>query len=260
MSGGLTGLRCLVTGGGSGIAKAAALRYASDGATVTVLTRSEEGAAAVSARSNGEIRVLVGDATRREDLESAIQVASGEDGRLDHLTCGVGVFDHYQDIRELTSEQLLSAAQEIWSTNVTSALLAVNLASHALREARGSVTLTLSESAFLARGGGVLYGSSKWALRGVVKHLASLLAPDIRVNGVAPGGTSGTRFGGLESLDAGVRVDQIVGRNERIAGKTLLGRVATPEDHAGAYRFLADPSDARMITGVVIRSDGGCRV
>ena len=106
----------------------------------------------------------------------------------------------------------------------------------------------------------MLYGSSKWALRGVVDHLAAELAPEIRVNGVAPGGTGGTRFAGLSSIGQTVTADQVEGRDERIAAHNLLGITAMPQDHSGAYRFLADPVDARLVTGVVIRTDGGRRL
>ncbi|MEV6903308.1 SDR family NAD(P)-dependent oxidoreductase [Amycolatopsis sp. NPDC051372] len=114
--------------------------------------------------------------------------------------------------------------------------MAVNAAWTALRDARGSVTLTLSKSAFHPVGGGVLYGSSKWALRGVVQHLSVDLAPAVRVNGVAPGGTSGTRFSGLTALGgAESTVERRAGRSERIAAGTLLKTTAAPEDHAGAF-------------------------
>lgn len=255
----LEGRHILVTGGGSGIARAAAERYQREGAVVTVLTRSSAGADAVRDATGGRIRTIAGDATDAGTLRAAVASASDSAGRLDHLTCGVGVFDNYARVSELSPEELGVAAEEMWRVNVEGALLAVNLAASALRAARGSVTLTLSESAFTAIGGGVLYGSSKWALRGVVDHLAAELAPHIRVNGVAPGGTGGTRFGGLSSLGQTTTADRVEGRDERIAAGTLLGVTAMPEDHAGAYRFLADPVDARVVTGIVIRTDGGRR-
>lgn len=254
----LTGLYILVTGGGSGIARAAAERYDREGAVVTVLNRSAGGAEAVSSASGGRIRTVVGDATDPDVLEHAIALASDDAGNLNHLTCGVGIFDNYARITDLSASELMDAAHESWTVNVLSAFLAVALAAKALRASgNGSVTLTLSESAFNATGGGVLYGSSKWALRGAVEHLAAELAPDIRVNGVAPGGTSGTRFGGLSSLGQTLTADTVEGRNERVASGTLLERIATPEDHTGAYRLLADPVDSRSITGTIIRSDGG---
>lgn len=260
MSGSLSGQHILVTGGGSGIARAAAERYHRENAVVTVLNRSAAGAEAVREASQGRIQTFVGDATDPRVIRDAIAAAVDEGGNLHNLTCGVGVFDNYCRVSELTAEELTIAAEESWRVNVQSTMLAVNLATAALRAARGSITLTLSESAFNATGGGVLYGSSKWALRGVIDHLAAELAPEIRVNGVAPGGTGGTRFGGLSSLGQTTTADQVEGRDERIASRTLLSVTAMPEDHSGAYRFLADPVDARVVTGVVIRTDGGRRL
>ncbi|WP_206476736.1 SDR family NAD(P)-dependent oxidoreductase [Microbacterium sp. KRD172] len=260
MTGSLAGLHILVTGGGSGIARAAAERYDRDGAKVTVLNRSAAGADSVHQTSGGRIQVIVGDATDPDVLRSAIDAASDEHGGLHHFTSGVGVFDNYSRVSELSVDELMAAADEVWRVNVRASLLAANLAAPALRSAGGSLTLTLSESAFNAIGGGVLYGTSKWALRGMVDHLAAELAPDIRVNGVAPGGTGGTRFGGLTSLGQTTTADKVSGRDERIAAGTLLGTTAMPQDHSGAYRFLADPVDARVVTGVVIRTDGGRRL
>jgi NAD(P)-dependent dehydrogenase (short-subunit alcohol dehydrogenase family) len=202
--------------------------------------------------------VLVGDATDPSVVAAAVDAARASNGHLDHLTCCVGVFDHYASLRDLSVEELSSAAEEMWRTNVLSALLAVNLAHDALRAAKGSITLTLSESAFAAVGGGVLYGSSKWALRGAVHHLSADLAPDVRVNGVAPGGTSGTAFAGMSSLgqDRSLVSDDKE-RDARIARGNLLHLTPTPEDHASAYLYLADPVAARVVTGLVIRTDGG---
>ena len=127
-----------------------------------------------------------------------------------------------------------------------------------MRDTRGSITLTLSESAFRPAGGGVLYGSSKWALRGAVTHLAVDLAPYVRVNGVAPGGTTGTGFSGLAALGEGTRsVADSAGRDARIAAGTLLGVTPTPEDHAEAFVHLADPVAGRVLTGQIINTDGG---
>src|SRR5690606_30391878 len=102
-------------------------------------------------------------------------------------------------------------------------------------------------------GGGVLYGSSKWALRGVVSHLARDLAPEVRVNAVAPGGTSATKLGGLTALGQDMTADRVAGRDERIRA----GNPPQAVTHAGAYVYLADPVAARIVTGVVVNTDGG---
>lgn len=246
----------LLTGGGSGIGRAVTDRFVADGARVTVLERSEAGAERLRAAHGDAVSVLVGDATDAGTLARAVETAA-IDGGLDNLTCCVGVFDQYASARELSAPDLEQAAGEIWRLNVLSALLAANAAYQALRARRGSVTLTLSESAFGPIGGGVLYGSSKWALRGVVTHLAADFAPEVRVNGVAPGGTGGTRTAGLASLGQDRTADQIEGRDARIAAGNLLGRAAQPEDHAGAYAYLADSASSGIVTGTIITTDGG---
>jgi 2,3-dihydroxy-2,3-dihydrophenylpropionate dehydrogenase len=224
---------------------------------VTVLERSAARAEQLRADHGDALSVVVGDATDPAAIEEAVKAASTGDGRLHHLTCCVGVFDYYASLRDIGPAELAAAADEIWRTNVLSALLAVRLAYPQLQKTHGSVTLTLSGAAFHAEGGGVLYGSSKWALRGVVSFLAQDLAPEVRVNGVAPGGTDGTRLAGLRSLHQDATADTVPGRPERIREGNLLQVVPQPQDHVGAYLFLADPVASRVCTGVVIRTDGG---
>ena len=85
----------------------------------------------------------------------------------------------------------------MFAVNVKSHLHAVKAALPALRASgSGSVILTESTSAYYPGRGGVLYVSSKFAVRGLVTALAYELAPDIRVNGVAPGGTLNTDLRG----------------------------------------------------------------
>jgi NAD(P)-dependent dehydrogenase (short-subunit alcohol dehydrogenase family) len=252
----LDGQHVLLTGGGSGIGRAVVMAYLASGASVTVLERSPEHARELA--EVGGVDVLVGDATDPATLATAVDRAAGEHG-LDNLTSCVGVFDYYASLRTLSAAELISATDEIYRVNVRGTLSAVHAALPALQRARGSVTLTLSESAFHPVGGGVLYGSSKWALRGVVAHLAADLAPEVRVNGVAPGGTTGTRFSGLSTLGQTQTADRVEGRDERIAAGTLLGVTPRPEDHAGAYVYLADRTAARIVTGVVLTTDGGRR-
>src|SRR5690606_872920 len=192
-----------------------------------------------------------------EQVEQAVAAAAEPTGRLDHLTCTVGIHDAFASLRDLSAADLVRGAEEAWRMNVLSVLIAVRAAYPRLRDSRGSVTLTVSESAFHPVGGGVLYGSSKWAPRGVVCHLAKDLAPEVRVNGVAPGGTTGTRCGGLRSLGQTRRADRAEGRDEQIAASNLLGLTPRPEDHTAAYVYLADPVASRVVTGVVLSTDGG---
>jgi NAD(P)-dependent dehydrogenase (short-subunit alcohol dehydrogenase family) len=90
--------------------------------------------------------------------------------------------------------------------------------------------------------------------------LAHELAPDVRVNGVAPGGTLGTELTGPRSLGLADHVlGAAPGREQDLRRRTPLQVALTGEDHAGSYVFLACDR-ARGITGTVVHSDGGVGV
>lgn len=256
-SGSFAGRRMLVTGGGSGIGRGVVEAYVAAGATVTVLERSHANIERLRNEHPKSVSAIEGDATDAAALGEAVQDAIRGGSGLDNLTCCVGVFDYYASLRDLSIEQLTNAADEIWRTNVLSSLLAIKIALSDLIKVNGSITLTLSEAGFHAKGGGVLYGSSKWALRGIVSHLAKDLSPDVRVNGVAPGGTTQTKLGGLNSLAQIQTADAVEGRDEKIEQGNLLQVVATPADHAGAYLYLADSNASRIVTGTILNTDGG---
>jgi len=244
----LAGRRALVTGGGSGIGLAVARAYRAEGATVTLLDRSPPDGLA------GEFCVVTGDTTSPGHVARAVERATGPDGRLDLLATCAGVFDYYTPVTTMGAEDLAASFAEIFGINVLGTLLAIRAAAPALRLAHGAVSVTLSTAAYHGGGGGPLYAGSKAALRGLVRHLAAELAPEVRVNGVAPGGTGGTRLRGLVSLGQRQTADQVRGRDERIRSGNLLGVLPLPEDHAAAYVFLAV---ARVVTGTVVTSDGG---
>lgn len=259
MSGRLSEVAAVVTGGGSGIGRAVVEAYLARGAAVTVVERSPSHAEALQRDHPDDVGVVVGDATDAALLAAAVRQAEARGRPVGQLTCCVGVHDSFASLRDLSPQALVAAAHDLWTTNVLSTMLAVNAAYPWLARTRGSVTITVSESAFHNTGGGVLYGSSKWALRGVVSHLSSDLAPHVRVNGVSPGGTRGTRFAGTPTLGTPTPADEREGRDELIADGNVLGVVPSPVDHAGAYVYLADPDAARVVTGVIIKTDGGRR-
>ena len=111
--------------------------------------------------------------------------------------------------------------------------------------------------ALVTGGGGAIYTASKHAVVGLIRELAVELAPDIRVNGVAPGGTM-TDLRGLTSLGNDDR-SQFAnpGVEERLRGGNPLRMALMPDDLAGAYLFLASRRDARGITGTILTVDAG---
>lgn len=209
------------------------------------------------ARLSDDVVAVHGDATRMEDNHAAVDRAVTTFGRLDVLACFVGVFDYYAGIDDLEEGQLPAAFDEIFRTNVLSHLLAVKAAVEPLRAAGGTIVLTLSTSSFHPGRGGILYVATKHAGVGLVRGLAHELAPDVRVNGVAPGGTARTDLRGLQALGTADRsLGATTGREQDMAGRVPLAIAMDGHDHAGAYVFLASDR-SRGTTGTVVHSDGG---
>jgi NAD(P)-dependent dehydrogenase (short-subunit alcohol dehydrogenase family) len=259
VSGWLDGKVALLTGGGSGIGRAVVDAFRAEGARVGVLELAPAKCAELRALGD-DVVVTEGDATGPEANRAAVEAVVSRFGRLDVLATFVGVFDLYTPLAEIPDDVLADAFDETYAVNVASAMHAVRAALPELRRARGSIVATLSTSSFYAGRGGPLYVSSKFALHGLVVQLAHELAPEVRVNGVAPGGTVHTDLRGLRSLgQAETVLDARPGRPEQLRERTPLRVALEPADHAGAYVLLASDR-ARGITGEVIRSDGGIGV
>jgi len=252
----LDGKRALVVGAGSGIGRAVAAAFVAEGAHVAALELDPAKAAALAADLPGCV-VSSGDATSAADSRAAVRAACAAFGGLDVLVNCVGIFDFYRGLADLDDVQLSAGFDEIFNVNVKSQLVSVHAALAELRRSGGSVVLTVSTSGFYPGRGGVLYVASKFAVRGCVIALAHELAPDVRVNGVAPGGTVGTELTGPRSLGlAGHILGTTPGREQDLRSRTPLQVALTGDDHAGSYVFLASDR-ARGITGTVVHSDGG---
>lgn len=252
----LAGRVAVMIGAGSGIGRAALAAFLDAGARVLAMDVSADKCAEIS-RLGPEVVAEVGDATRYSDVRAALDAARSRFGRIDAAVSFVGVFDNYTALEAIAEDDLDRAFDEIFATNIKSALFTARAASPFLRHSRGTVILTLSSSSFYAGRGGTLYVTSKFALRGAVLQLAHELAPEVRVNGVAPGGTVRTDLRGMAALgQADLRLDDRPGRREQLEARTPLQMALTPEDHAPLYVFLASEA-ARSMTGEIIRSDGG---
>ena len=210
------------------------------------------------ARQLPDVPVVEGDAITRDANERAVDAAVDAFGGLDMLVNCVGIFDFYKGIGDVDADDLPDAFDEMFRTNVLSHLQSVKAALPGLRAGTGSsIVLTESASSFYPGRGGVLYVSSKFAVRGLVAALAHELAPQIRVNGVAPGGTLNTDLRGLASLGLdSVRLDDTPNRAQDVAARTPLNVALSGEDHAWSFVFLASDR-ARGITGETVRPDGG---
>jgi len=254
----LDGRRALVAGGGSGIGRAVLGAFAAEGAQIAALERDPAKCEALAAELPGCVTAQ-GDATSLADTAAAVAAARRAYGGLDVLVNCVGIFDFYRGLADL-GDELDEAFDEMFRVNVKSQLVSVRAALAELRRSRGCVVLTVSTSGFYPGRGGVLYVASKFAVRGCVVALAHELAPDVRVNGVAPGGTMGTDLAGPASMGlGGQRLGAVSGREEELKARTPLRVALTGDDHAGAYVYLAS-GRARGVTGTVLHSDGGIGV
>lgn len=256
MSGWLDGKRALVVGAGSGIGRAVCDAFTHEGATVAALELDAAKCERLESELGHETLVMQGDATVLSDNVAAVDAVVARHGGLDTLVNCVGIFDFYRSIRELDDNAFDEGFDEMFRTNVASQLCSVKAAVDALTATRGNIVLTVSTSGFYPGRGGVMYVATKFAVRGVVVALAHDLAPAIRVNGVAPGGTLNTDLRGPASMQlADSRLDA-PDRAEGMRARTPLELAMSSEDHAGSYVFLASDR-ARGITGTFVHPDGG---
>lgn len=256
MSGWLEGKVVVCTGAGSGIGRAAVDAFVAEGASVGVLDLDPSKAEALGS-AGPSVFALAGDATSVEANQALMAGALDRWGKIDAAVSFVGVFDHYMPLADIPAERFEDAFDEMFRVNVRSALTTAREALPSLRSSRGSLILTLSSSSFYPGRGGTLYVATKFALRGVLVELAHEVAPEVRVNAVAPGGTLQTDLRGPRSLGlSDVRLGDRPGRQEALEARTPLHVALGASDHAGAYVFLASER-SRGMTGEVIRVDGG---
>lgn len=260
----LAGHVALVTGAGSGIGRGVVDRFVLEGARVVAFDRSDQALSALTeVHPEDEVVAVQGDVRSAEDNARAVEKAIAAFGSLDCFVGNAGVFDAALPLTALPPEILTPAAEEIFGINVIGYLVGAHAAAPALIERRGAMIFTASNASFEpGAGGGILYTTAKHAVVGLVRQLAYELAPDVRVNGVAPGGT-------MTGLQIATTLQPLAGKRdhfsdrpaaERAIGSTNpLGIVALPADHAGIYVLLAG-RDAPAATGEIIRSDGGLAV
>ena len=240
----------LVTGGGSGVGRAIVDRFLDEGARLVVLERDPDKVASLASIGSGALVTVTGDVTRYADNEKAVAAAVETFGRLDVFLGNVGLWDFSRTLVGLSPTELEAGFHDLFRVNVLGYLLGARAAAAALRESRGAIILTLSNASFYPQGGGVLYTATKHAGLGVVRQLAYELAPEIRVNGVAPGGMA-TNLSGPSSLGLDARRISDIPIREYLEEHSALERAVDPADYVGTYALLASARDALTVTGTV---------
>lgn len=237
----------LITGSASGIGAAVARAFAADGAHVVGVDLVPSPDAHLS---------ITGDVRDFAVHERAVRAAADRTGRLDVLVPNAGVHDGELGLGADPGE-LAERTRRVLEIDVLGYVLSLRAAVPELVAAEGCVVMTLSDAAHFVgdNHAGIAYTAAKHALVGVLRWAAHRLAPDVRVNGVAPGGmpTGLCTAGGDE-----VFTDPAAA-TAGVAALNPLGSVLDPAELAESYLFLASPA-ARGMTGEILRADGGLSV
>lgn len=250
----------LITGAGSGMGKALLERFLAEGAKVGVLEYSADKADQLRSEFGDKVAVTLGNVTSYDDNVAAVKATVDAFGQLDTFIGNAGVFDYFQSVNDMDGASISAAFDELFSVNVKGYLLGAKAASEELRKTHGSIIFTVSNAGFYPGGGGPIYTASKHAVIGLIKQLGQELAPEIRVNGVAPGGMK-TELGGLTATGTkDQKLDAMPGLEEMIENMVPLKFAPKPADYCGPYVLLASPENSGPMTGVTINTDGGLGV
>ncbi|OEV11707.1 SDR family NAD(P)-dependent oxidoreductase [Streptomyces nanshensis] len=254
----------IVSGGGTGIGRAVARRFAADGDRVLLVGRRaevlREAAETIAADADadagaggaGEVRTLAADLTDPEDARRVREEAVARFGRVDVLVNNAGGNVEYAASGADAPSGLDGVAwqwRSNFESNVLTAVLLTEALADLLQEPGRRVVLLSSIAAYRGSGTGS-YAAAKAALHPYVYDMAGRLGPHgATVNAVAPGYIEATGFFGDRMTEQ---------RRGQLAAQTVNGRVGTPEDVADVVHWLCSPG-AGHVTGQIVQVNGGAR-
>jgi len=232
----------LITGASRGIGAATALLAASRGYAVCVNYRHNQAAAdqvvAAIAALGGRAIAAQADVAIEANVMRLFERCDSSFGRLDALVNNASAF-FPTPIGTATPAQF----DTLFAANVRAPFFLAQAAAPHLRATRGAIVNLADIYADRPLRAHALYGMSKAALVHMTRALALELAPDIRVNAIAPGAILWPEDGKDDAA------------KQALLARTPLGRTGTPEEIAEAVRWLL--RDAAYTTGQVLRLDGG---
>lgn len=252
--GALDGQVVVFTGAGSGIGRAAVTRYAAEGARVVAVDVSESVIELADALGDVVVPVVT-DVRSWEGNVRAVAAAKEKWGRLDVFVGNAGITDAARPLEDIPGDRLADGFDELFGVNVLAPLLGVRAAVDDLIRTRGCAVLTGSFASDHSAGGGVLYTASKHAVQGLVRQLAYELAPDVRVNGIAPG-VAPTRLGGTAALGQRTADAVLEGTQDALP----LQEVPEVDAYAGVFTLLASRTDGAALTGTMVAADSGLAI
>lgn len=244
----------VVTGAAGGIGRAAAVRFAAEGARVALVDLSREGlreSRAAVEGAGGTAVTVEADVTRPGDVERYAAAAAERFGGIDCLFNNAGVLGAVQPLVEYPEE----AFDRVMAVNVKGVWLGMRAVAPRLA-ARGGGAIVNTASIAGLRGTRhlVAYTASKHAVIGLTRTASLELARQgIRVNAVCP---SPVETSMARRLEEGFNPTDPAAFHERMAATMPLGRYGTPEEVAALVTFLCS-ADAAYLTGGIYTVDGG---
>ncbi|MDQ0472115.1 SDR family NAD(P)-dependent oxidoreductase [Labrys wisconsinensis] len=241
----------LVTGGGTGIGRATALALAEAGVrriAISYASSQADAAGTVGGLTalGVEAFAVQADVRREGEVKAMVSALTERFGRLDILVNNAGT-TRYVPIRDLDA-----LSDEIWDvtldTNLRGAFYCCRAAAPLLKAGGGVIVNVASIAGIRGAGSSIAYAVSKAGLIQLTRVLAVAMAPEVRVNGVAPGMVQ-TRW-----IERGGGATTTPAEAERVAASTPLARAAMPEDVADAVLGLIR---SRAVTGETLVVDGG---
>ncbi len=250
----MTGKRpvAIITGAGSGIGRACAARFASEGARVVVVDRADADGRATVERleSSGAEAVFVhADVSVEKECRHFARAAVDAFGRIDVLVANAGV---------RVFGTVLDATEEDWDRILSVNLKGVSFSCKAvlpkmIEQKSGALVLIGSTTALTGRTNMPLYDATKFGVLSLTRSLAATYGKDgIRVNAVCPSLTL-TEFHFKKAMAQGITPEKL---REQQKGYGLLGRPGEPEEIAAVVYFMAS-KDASFVTGQYLIVDGG---
>lgn len=242
----------IVTGGGSGIGRATAKRFASEGAQVVVTDVDADGGEETVSQieaDGGEATFLEADVTDEDDVRETVETAVDTYGGLDFAFNNAGI----EGANESSSQQSRSNWDQVIDINLTGVFLGIREQLPAmLEDGGGAIVNTASVAGLLGFPNLSPYVASKHGVLGLTKTAAVEFSADgVRVNAVCPGVIETPMVARTREEDPEMM--------EQTAAATPIGRLGEPEEIAAAVVWLCS-DDASFVTGESLVVDGGYSV
>jgi NAD(P)-dependent dehydrogenase (short-subunit alcohol dehydrogenase family) len=244
----LSGKRMIVTGAGSGIGRAIALRFAAEGARVVISDVDEEAAARVAAEAGGETLVRKTDVTSTSEVETLVQTSVDEWGGIDVMVNNAGM-----GVAGTTTVTTEEDYERVMDVCLRGTFLGMKHAIPAIRDSGGGSVVNMSSvAALVGIADRAVYSAAKGAILAITRAAAiDHVEEGVRVNCIAPGTVDTPWIG---RITAGYDDPEEARRN--MQARQPHGRLVAPEEIAAMAAYLASDESASVI-GACMVVDGG---